>query len=222
MVKKSVAELSCADCGPLNCDRRDQKFPKFCLTEAVDTDLLNETLELYTGAGLDGRIAHAAAEVEGLYYGKLSRVEETVAFARRIGAQKIGVASCVGLMSEAKIFVKVLERAGFRPYTVACKLGSVDKTAIGIPEELKIKSGSFEGMCNPALQAKALNAVNTDLNVMIGLCVGHDSLFYRYSKAPVTTLVVKDRVLGHNPVAALYTAETYCSRLQDAERLQAL
>ena len=34
--------------------------------------------------------------------------------------------------------------------------------------------------------------------------MGHDSLFYKHSKAPVTTLVVKDRKLGHNPVAALY------------------
>lgn len=35
-----------------------------------------------------------------------------------------------------------------------------------------------------------------------------------HSKAPVTVLVVKDRVLGHNPVAALYTAETYYRRLR--------
>ncbi|NLB83780.1 MAG: metal-binding protein, partial [Synergistaceae bacterium] len=28
---------------------------------------------------------------------------------------------------------------------------------------------------------------------------------YRHSKAPVTTFVVKDRVLGHNPVAVLYS-----------------
>ena len=53
------------------------------------------------------------------------------------------------------------------------------------------------------------NEAGTELNVVVGLCVGHDSLFYKYSNALCTTAVTKDRVLGHNPVAALYTAETY-------------
>ena len=64
-------------------------------------------------------------------------------------------------------------------------------------------------MCNPILQARLLNQAKTDLNVVIGLCVGHDSLFYRYSDAYVTTLVTKDRVTGHNPAAALYTSNSY-------------
>ena len=64
-------------------------------------------------------------------------------------------------------------------------------------------------MCNPIMQAKLLNDARTDLNVVVGLCVGHDSLFYKYSEAMVTTAVTKDRVLGHNPAAALYTAESY-------------
>ena len=68
-------------------------------------------------------------------------------------------------------------------------------------------------MCNPILQAQLLNREQTDLNVVVGLCVGHDSLFYRYSQAVTTTLVVKDRVLGHNPVAALYTAPSYYKKL---------
>lgn len=72
-------------------------------------------------------------------------------------------------------------------------------------------------MCNPILQAKLLNREGTDLNVVIGLCVGHDSLFYKYSDALCTTLVTKDRVLGHNPAAALYTAKTYYSRLLEDE-----
>jgi uncharacterized metal-binding protein len=49
----------------------------------------------------------------------------------------------------------------------------------------------------------------TDLNVLMGLCVGHDSLFFRHSAAPVTVLAVKDRVLGHNPLAAVYQADGY-------------
>ena len=33
------------------------------------------------------------------------------------------------------------------------------------------------------------------------------------AEAPVTTLIVKDRVLGHNPVAALYQADAYYRKL---------
>ena len=72
-------------------------------------------------------------------------------------------------------------------------------------------------MCNPVLQAKLLNAAKTDLNVVMGLCVGHDSLFYKYSEALTTTGVTKDRVLGHNPAAALYMADGYYKKLMEEE-----
>ena len=32
-------------------------------------------------------------------------------------------------------------------------------------------------MCNPILQAEKLNEQQTDVNIVMGLCVGHDSLF---------------------------------------------
>jgi uncharacterized metal-binding protein len=64
-------------------------------------------------------------------------------------------------------------------------------------------------MCNPIGQALLLNNENTDLNIILGLCVGHDSLFIKYSNAPVTVFAVKDRVLAHNPLGALYLADSY-------------
>jgi uncharacterized metal-binding protein len=64
-------------------------------------------------------------------------------------------------------------------------------------------------------QAKLLNDVGTGLNVALGLCVGHDSLFFRNSRSPVTVLVAKDRVTGHNPIAALYTSHSYYRRLRE-------
>jgi uncharacterized metal-binding protein len=218
----SIGESSCSECGQLNCYREDKRYPEFCLTEALDADQLAGVAELYREGGLDATLAHAAAEVEGLYYGKLTRVEETLAFARRIGASRIGIASCVGLIEETRLFAKILRLGGMEPYTVLCKVGSIDKTEIGIPETLKIRQGGKEACCNPILQAKLLNSQKTDLNVIVGLCVGHDSLFIRYSEAPVTTLVVKDRVLAHNPVAALHLTKTYYSRLLDEERLLGL
>jgi len=209
---------SCSECGQLNCYRRDKKFPSFCLTEASDPKELEKVVQRYRSNSGDGRIARAAAEVEGTYYGKLTRVEEIVAFANRIGARRIGIATCIGLIEETRAFIKVLKAKDLEPYAVLCKVGSVDKTEIGIPEELKVQKGSYEAICNPIFQARLLNEQKTDLNVIVGLCVGHDSLFMKYSDAPVTTLITKDRVLGHNPAAALYTCNFYYKRLLDPEQ----
>jgi len=209
---------SCSECGQLNCYRRDKKFPSFCLTEASDPKELEKVVRRYRSNSADGRIARAAAEVEGTYYGKLTRVEEIVAFANRIGAIRVGIATCIGLIEETRAFIKVLKAKDLEPYAVLCKVGSVDKTEIGIPEELKVQKGSYEAICNPIFQARLLNEQKTDLNVIVGLCVGHDSLFMKYSNAPVTTLITKDRVLGHNPAAALYTCNFYYKRLLDPEQ----
>lgn len=206
-------KLSCSDCGVLNCYRREKNFPEFCLTTNATGKEVEKVNDLYKNNELVSKISHAAAYIEGTYYGKLTRVEEIIAFAKKIDAKKIGIATCIGLMNEAKIFAKILKAKGLESYSVICKVGSVDKTEIGIAEELKIQKGCHEALCNPILQAKLLNKEKTDLNVIVGLCVGHDSLFIKYSKAPVTTLITKDRVLGHNPAAALYTSGFYYKRL---------
>lgn len=203
--------LSCSDCGVFNCFRKNKDFPHFCLTTGNDSG--EEVLELYKKDELVSKIARAAAEIEGTYYGKLTRVEEIIAFAKRIGAKKIGIATCIGLINETKVFVKILKAKGLESYGVLCKVGAIDKTEIGIPEELKVEKGCHESLCNPILQAKILNKEKTDLNVIVGLCVGHDSLFIKYSDAPVTTLITKDRVTGHNPAAPLYTSGFYYKKL---------
>ncbi len=219
---EKIEDPSCSECGQLNCYRQDKEFPDFCLTATVRPAELEGIVETYKSDELDGRLFHAAAEVEGLYYGKLTRVEETLAFARRIGAARVGIATCVGLIEETRIFARFLRLGGIDVHTVLCKVGSVDKTDAGIDDALKIRPGSMEACCNPILQARKLNDLKTGLNVIVGLCVGHDSLFMRHSEAPVTTLIVKDRVLGHNPAVALYTAKTYCNRLFDEERVRDL
>jgi len=212
--------LTCSECGTVNCYRQDKKFPPFCQTETTSKAALEKAVRRYRGKGRDAVIARAAVEVEGTYYGKLTRVEEIIAFANRIGAKRIGIATCVGLIEESRVFVKVLRLHGLEAHTVLCKVGSVDKTEIGIPETLKVKPGCHEALCNPVLQAQLLNAQKTDLNVVVGLCVGHDSLFMKHSDAPVTTLITKDRVLGHNPAAALYTSNFYYKRLlEPSEKL---
>jgi uncharacterized metal-binding protein len=214
---KLNSKLSCSSCGVLNCYRQDKKFPEFCLTTSAG-EAAGEALDLYANDAITGKLALAAASIEGKYYGQLTRVEEIIAFAKEIGAKKIGIATCIGLSNEARIFSQILTAKGLESYCVLCKVGSVDKTEIGVPEELKVQSGCFEAACNPVLQAKLLNQEKTDLNVINGLCVGHDSLFIKYSEAPVTTLIVKDRVLGHNPAAALWTSGFYYKRLLQEEK----
>lgn len=216
--KKDIENLSCTNCNIYNCRTKSKQFPSFCLTtKDIDGHPIAEDIEEITqhlqGDEQDAIVARASAQVEGQFYGKLTRVEEIIEFANRIGAKKIGIATCAGLIEEAKIFADILMAKGLEYYSAICKVGAVDKTKIGILEEEKIRPGGHESMCNPILQARLLNYHKTDLNIIIGLCVGHDSLFIKYSDALVTTLVTKDRLTGHNPVAALYTAHSYYKRL---------
>gem|GEM_PF-7004866 len=78
-------ELGCFECGTLNCYRRAGEFPPFCPGEALDDGVLQGVVAEYGGDSIDARVSRAAAEVEGVFYGKLTRVEETIEFARRIG-----------------------------------------------------------------------------------------------------------------------------------------
>lgn len=94
-----------------------------------------------------------------------------------------------------------------------CKRGGVDKTWVGLSEDDKLSPGSHESTCNPVAQAELLNTVGAELNVVVGLRTGHDTLFIIYSRAPVTYLVVKGRVAGHNPAAAIYSYSYFGSRL---------
>ncbi len=206
-------ERSCVDCASGNCIWEDGIYPDFCLTTHMDEAVLAEAMAEYDREDIR-RIAVSAAEVEADNYCKMTRLEETIEFAKKIGAKKIGIATCLGLLDESRTFAKILRSHGFEVYGIGCKSGTQKKTDIGIPERC---NEIGPNMCNPILQAKLLNEAKTDFNVLIGLCVGHDSLFYKYSEAPVTTLVAKDRVLAHNTVAALYQADKYYKKVLGKE-----
>lgn len=207
--------LTCADCRVKACmNKEESKYPGFCLTKEVDRELLEEAKALYLNDEINHRLALVGAEVESQFYGKYTRVQETIEFIKRYGAKKVGIATCVGLLNEAGIFAKILKAHGIEYFAVGCKIGAVEKSEIGIPKENTLTKGAkYESMCNPIMQAKILNREKTDLNILIGLCVGHDSLFIRHSEAPVTVLIVKDRVTGHNPAVALYTKGSIYSKV---------
>ena len=197
--------LSCVDCGTQNCKFKTRTYPEFCLTTNLSHEDSAWALARYD-EDRNKEIMIASAEVEYEGYCKWTRVQEIMEFAKKIGARKIGIANCIGLINEARIFARILRANGFEPYAVICKVAGQAKSSMGIPPQCEEIGPT---MCNPILQARLLNQAGTDLNVVIGLCVGHDSLFYRYSEAYVTTLVTKDRVTGNNPAAALYTANSY-------------
>ena len=150
------------------------------------------------------------------------RVEEVAQFAKKMGYKKLGVAFCGGLREEARILANILDNRGFDVVSVCCKAGAIPKERIGITEEQKIRGpGSFESMCNPISQVEILNGEGTEFNIVVGLCVGHDSLFFKYAKAPTTVLIAKDRVFGHNPAAALYlSGSPYYRKLLRKESLE--
>ncbi len=201
--------LSCVDCGVLHCDYQNASYPAFCLTEKMTEEKRREIMRLYED-GENNKVMKTAAEVEYEGYCKWTRVQEIVEFARRMDFQKIGIATCAGLIRESRILTKILRSHDFEVYSAVCKVGAVPKTDVGIDEKCNAVG---KNMCNPITQATLLNEAGTQLNIVMGLCVGHDSLFYKYSEALVTTLVAKDRVTGHNPAAALYTAESYYQKL---------
>jgi len=145
---------------------------------------------------------------------KNPRILELIQFCRKMNYKKIGLAFCAGLSNEGRLVTEILEKNGLEVVSVRCKVGMVPKEYIGIRPEQKIGGpDSEEAMCNPIAQAEILNAEKVDFAVMLGLCLGHDTLFMQYCKVPMTVLAVKDRVTGHNPLAAVYLSSSYYSRL---------
>lgn len=163
-------------------------------------------------------VSHASALVESEGYCKWTRVEEIVQFAKKMDFRKIGIANCISFVDHAYVLSGILESHGFEVVSVACKNGNIPKEELGLRDDQKIRPGQFEALCNPIAQAELLNSHGCELNVVMGLCIGHDSLFFKYAKGLTTVLVAKDRVLGHNPVAALQLADSYYSRVWGADK----
>lgn len=208
---------TCVLCGVKACTAEPEtKPPPWFCPMPVEGELFEAIERAYLEREDVRRLAVESARTEAAGYCRSTRVEEIMDFARRIGASRLGIAHCVGLMQEARAARDIFVAGGFEVFAVCCKAGSIAKEKIGLKDEEKVRPGQYEALCSPVGQAALLAKVGTQLNVVIGLCVGHDSLFFMHSKAPVTVLVAKDRVLGHNPVAALYTSHTYYRRLTGA------
>ena len=200
----------CAMCRVQKCryPERKEKSPVFCPMENY-SEVREETIK---GGWTDSelkRINLACEEVLNKAYdeqgAKLTRIEELIEYAKTLGYRRLGLAFCVGLFEEARILTDILEKKGFDIVSVCCMAGTTSKKDLGLKQ---LKNRGVR-VCNPLMQAEVLNREDTDLNIMLGLCIGHDILFIRNSNADVTPIAVKDRVACHNPLGVLYTGHSY-------------
>ncbi len=206
------------------CRNENGKAPEFCPTKNL-ADLSSRSLREYEDNPDIHEFARQASIQEGEGYqhrergyeqvrpGK-TRIEEIMEFASRMGYRRLGLAFCIGLRNEAKSVEQLFVSRGFEVVSAVCKVGRTDKQEIGITKEQQIDPQVCEAMCNPILQAIILNEHQSEFNILLGLCVGHDSMFFRYAAAPTTVLAVKDRLLGHNPLAAVYNVDSYYRSLK--------
>ena len=213
-------KLICSKCKVQECDNESgpEKFPAYCPMASDDRQIhaeLERSKQRYLEDEATRHLALAAARTEAAGYLKWPRAQEVMDFAWRIGAGHIGIAHCVGLANEAGLFQEILENNSFQVSSACCKVGVIDKLDLGMTPEETLCPEGFNAMCNPVGQAYLLALAQTDLNVLVGLCVGHDTLFMQNSKTPATVLIAKDRVPGHNPAAALYNSHSYFKRLQN-------
>ena len=205
------------------CQKENGKAPPVCPTINHTRTLENALKELKKPDVMEFARQASIQEAEG-YDGRnrgyeflkpsKPRIVETMEFAHKMKFKRLGLVFCIGLRKEAKVVENLLFSNGFEVVSAVCKVGREPKETVGVRDDQKICIGKFEGMCNPIAQAYILNAEQTEFNLVIGLCVGHDSLFLKYSKALCTVLAVKDRLLGHNPLSAIYNIASYYRTLK--------
>ena len=152
----------------------------------------------------DRRMMRASSATESRNYMKMTRLEERCVFCQRTGREENRHCLCIGLPTKRIFCAQYFKNQGFCGGNRFCcqRSGSVDKDILELE---KIKPGKHEAMCNPRTQAQLLNNAGTELNFIVGLCVGHDMQFTMASKAPVSCLITKDRVLANNPAGAVYS-----------------
>ncbi|MCL2556132.1 MAG: DUF1847 domain-containing protein [Firmicutes bacterium] len=181
--------LKCALCGVQACALNPEKLPSRCPNYEQNPKWIQEYKSQYA------QVAKAAAEIT-LETG-LSRIDEIVLFCKKMNYNKIGFAFCKAFSKQAKIANDYLVNAGFDVISTMCKIGAISYEKIGLKHPNKLS------LCNPIAQADLFNESKTEFNIVFGLCVGHDSMFIKHSKALCTVLAVKDKVHDNNPLNAL-------------------
>lgn len=189
----SIGDLDCLRCKDRACLRGEKCH--LALMSRGD-DLSGERLQILQ---LVNSITHE-------HEGKLCRLAELVSFCLEMKYERVGIAFCIELLKQAEIVSGVLRRF-FKVFPVCCQVVSSQEKDASPEDGASVGQIQSPGRirCNPVAQAEILNRADTDLNVMLGLSLGADCLFTQVSRAPVTTLFVKDRSVEDNPVCIAYS-----------------
>jgi len=187
------------DLNCLNCSKRVCYEGKTCPLASENPDhqhMPNSELTHMLEAATD-----IACENERI----LCRLSELIYFCLDMQYKRIGIAYCIDLQEPTEILVRVLKRF-FDVYPVCCKVGGIIQNNPFNSESDVIENDDNNKIsCNPWGQAQALNELETDINVMVGICMGADCIFNKGSNAPTTALFIKDKSLANNPIGALYS-----------------
>jgi uncharacterized metal-binding protein len=154
----------------------------------------DELIDLYTNLDEETlRMLEASYQVVKESDASADRLEEIRLFCTKMGYKKLGIAFCKALRPIGKKADEILSR-DFDVYSVCCDSCSITRKDIDMP----FLKEPTDVACNSIGQATALNDNDVDLTVACGFCVGHDIIFAKHIKSPVTHLLTKDRKYSHN------------------------
>lgn len=157
-----------------------------------------ESIAAYHEPDAQAVVQAAAQLVDEGRAGSLSRIEEIAEFATERGWKRLGLAYCYGMEADANLVSRFFRSRKFRVEAVSCSTGAFAQDAMNEASPIH-KTG-----CNPIGQAEQIKWAKVDLVIEMGLCLGHDMLLHeRLAGIPSTTLVVKDRTTGHDPLRAI-------------------
>jgi uncharacterized metal-binding protein/rhodanese-related sulfurtransferase len=173
---------------------------KGCRKASPCSDKSSEYIDQYTSDETRAVTGAASKLVDNGRAGTLSRLEEIVEYCKLRGYSKIGVAYCFGMEKEAELLKQFLNRENLALEMISCSVDGVKESTI---DSSKV---STSVSCNPIGQAARINAAGVPFTILMGLCLGHDVIIQKKLNMEFTTLIVKDRVNNHNPMAGLTSA----------------
>lgn len=190
---KKIAECLCSECVIIK-----QGLETCLLVRSYSGDR-DRAIAVYKSVPFVKNILEAFTRLLGRGGSKWPRLRHILEFCLASGIQKVGIGCCSLFLKEAHFVKHYLSVKDIQSIVVCCKIGGIQLKDI----DINCDSVSEYFLCNPVGQIQIFNSQNTELNLMMGLCIGHDIIFSEMSNAPVTTLFIKEHKSGHTPYSTL-------------------
>lgn len=200
---------TCANCNVYAClEKVKQGMPKNCPMN--DGKYLEEIFEEYRDPEIHKfYLATKTSAQPNTSFPSVPRLRYAIDFCKRMDYKKIGLAFCLRMWPEAQLYAKLIRRFGIEVVSVSCCNCGINIKDIGVPLPEGVE---FDAACNPVGQARLMNEQGVEYNLVMGLCLGHDSLFMRHANAMSTVVAVKDPATAHCPTKVLYLYNNYYER----------